>query len=294
MPKTSPRQTGDSHDERDTAAEPDNRDGRDDPHVAGHDGLPSLPVAFSTDDGPSARQLPAELRARPPRRITLPPLGGVLVICLLLMPHTLIGLGTVGYAAFSVARGVAGTTVPATVQRVWNTRSKNSVHHHAQVELVMDGLRVDKEVGAQASTQVGDVMRVRHLGGAGVVEESRATREVFLVPLFALFWCGIVGTFWLLLLGRRLLARWLLINGSAVVGRVTTVRGGKTTTADVHFVAPGGGAMVLASPVEQARRSDVHVGMQVPVLMHPQKPHLALAHGISVDAWWARPAQRTR
>lgn len=177
------------------------------------------------------------------------------IIRLFILPHTLAGIGIIGWFFLCLFWALFGHNAPAEITAAWQTTGKKgSITYHVAYTYG-DGLHKDASVGESFYRQVPSEFKRRP--GLEVDKTYPATARIFTFgpinrvelitttasyagevfgPLFmALFWNGILSIFlymaWVCPYHDKQLAR----TGRAVLGRVTSITAGKNAKAHYTF-----------------------------------------------------------
>lgn len=235
--------------------------------------------------GPGAElssQTPREIRRRPGRGWLI---GGQQLI---ILPHTLAGIGINLFVLFTVALLLFGTVVPGRIARRSSYMSKNRRIYQVRVAYEAAGLpRTETEsvpVELYNRLPEGTPVQVKALalgsisGGAMLVPgHSPWGRLLPLVP-FGLFWNLIVGLFLWKLYCIPFLYRHLVRSGVAVLGVITDkqMHRGKTTTYFLRyeFIGPDGETVKSKMDVHRSAWEGLRSGQPATVLYMPGHPRL--------------------
>jgi hypothetical protein len=191
-----------------------------------------------------------ELQKSPPRGVRRREGLGFQNGCvqLFLLPHTIVGIGMLGWALLQLIVLAFGTTVPGTLYDVSYTRgSKGGYTYHARYEYRFNGTVYTGKGQISASdyrfASTGQAVQIK------LLPMLPETGEVLLIPggnprgngtmmlLMALFWNAFLSVFYIILYGPMWKAKTLVRNGIAVRGRVVDkqIQRGKNTSYLVHY-----------------------------------------------------------
>ncbi len=215
---------------------------------------------------------------------------------LFLMPHTLVGIGLIGAAIFSILVWLFGTDVPGRINSLDISRGKKSTNFNVHYAYTVEGIDYQGSVSIVEeiynTLQVGQAYPVRVIRAApSWMPHPRgpgsSTGMVFMWPFMALFWNGLMSVFLWIAWVAPWRMRSLLRHGLATAGvilRTETHRGGKGGPIyRVYYgyqATPLDEGHVLAEPDSFERKMDVTradyneaaIGRVVTVIYHPKNP----------------------
>lgn len=251
-------------------------------------GLPQVPAPGSP---PVSLNVKKELTLLPPRPTRRRPGRGWLIGFqqLFILPHTLVGIGLIGFMIGSWLFLIFGTTVPAQITELKTTRgSKNTTAYEVHFRYQhfgsdhRDSTTVPKAVFDTFHQNDMVEVKVFPLPGTKFTQlkypgamDSHVVK-VMVSTGMALFWNGIVSVFLWALYIRPLINRWLVRNGWPAPGRITSksVSSGKSTSyyVEYQFDLPKEGTQQGKMEVTSDAYSLVNNGDSVSVLYSTKKP----------------------
>ena len=262
----------------------------------------------------------------PPRRTTLRPVGtGLRGVRLFLLPHTLIGLGGIGWFLLQLAWLLAGTNTAAQVTHIVpHNDAKGETYEltfvyqvagqlltgHDTIEAslnpgaVLDALR--REVApATVPARTSIHLTVRHVGigslqYVGLPPSTSAWTLLLLIGGFLVVWWSFLSMYLWRAWGVPWKARRLVQRGTAVTGWIDRKRPGEKGTVNeinYHFIHPTTGKTIKTSLSTYLQAYDfVHVGDGVTVLFEPGNSKRSTVYELSryqVDGAGERQPLRT-
>lgn len=177
----------------------------------------------------------------PPRRVHGGPGCAIWFMRLFILPHTLIGIGLIGYFILTVLAAAFGTDITATVTKAHTEhRSKGGMNYHVDYTYSADGRQYTNSDNVGASTFAAvnrpaeieegtATVRVRHLNLSPwhrqlLIEGHSPWVSAGQMLFAALFWNGILSIFltlaWVLPIRKRNLIR----HGFATTGTIVSKR----------------------------------------------------------------------
>jgi len=242
----------------------------------------------------------------PPRRVRLESGGcGLWFGRIFILPHTLIGIGAIGYLLFLVLWALFGRNIPGVVNDTEVTHtSKGGESYRLKFEYQVNGRtktgsdNVDEAVYQQfRSAEISNItVRYFGLGPLGHGERYDGNTEgrwalVGFMVLWAGFWNGIMSIFWYVLWIKPLRYRWLYKHGVTTTGTVAgkRTRSGKSTRYFISYTyrdPVSGQALNAEILVSGAAWNQATAGEPVTVLYAPDKPKRSTIYeygGYSVD-----------
>lgn len=261
---------------------------------------------------------PSDVPSRTPRNIRRRAghnLGcGIWFLRLFILPHTLVGLGLIGWVVLNVALLAAGTNTQAEVVRKYRSSGDNGYVYNVEYAFGPDGRYRDKtsipkpqydRIILPAADQVErdtvapSQLPVRYLA-AGDLHYSHPLQGSWglwgllgFSILFGLFWNGILSVFFYLAWIGPYVGRKLYIHGKVARGRITSKktstsrpnrrgRGGLTKHINLKYEFETESGQTVKGSTSAAQGSpgdlDAYVGQAVTVLYRPDRPRQSVLY----------------
>jgi hypothetical protein len=214
---------------------------------------------------------------------------------LFILPHILIGIGSIVFLIGDAGLLAFGTSTPATVtKREMQTSRKGHTSYYVDYTYLADGKSYTERIGVSAERygqlSPGATLAVKsfHIGNLGtsvVVDPiGVALKSLGMLFVWSAFWNGIVSIFFWQLYVLPLRRRWLAKNGQAIWGKIVwkdtrSVKGGKTYYLRYAYYFASGIHNTSEFAVSRREYDGAEIDQKVLVLYSPQKPKLSILYG---------------
>jgi hypothetical protein len=224
---------------------------------------------------------------------------GSRLLRLLLIPHALVGVGTLLYTLFLIS------LVALSVPRKGEVTGKTiRVDDHDSTFLVRFSFEVDGKRYEQSTAVTEEEFNAIHEGQGTTIQVHSWTPgtgpylssqnrfgQVIMMVAFSLFWNGILGTFVWMLFIKPARRRWLVVHGIATFGRIVRkelFRRGDGGTAVISYTYPASGGKDMPAQVYSGRMEvqpveseELKEGDKAIVLYDQDAPERSLLYALS-------------